>query len=224
MPRRKKPGLLPVITGFIIIIAVVAGILFMQMFTGSAVRPTEIPADRDVAPLTPRDLDDIQANLTYIQNAFKENRQRLVLPGHLSIPLIDEDINGDGNPETIAVEFLSTGNLSDDLLTEGFQGPVKYLRVFSMHNSDSKTLLNITPGSIENSRGTPLTGQVPATHGYAFRVTLYDGEPYDGVVRLIELIILDQAGNAVSDDLTIYWKPSAGEFAATNTFGAPGTF
>lgn len=225
MPRRKKSILLPVfLIGFVVIIATLSIYIYLQMQTESIHTPPDTAADAPSASIKLNSLDHIQDNLPAIQSAFNENRRRVVLPGHLAMPLVGEDINADGYSETIAVEFMSSGQLHRDLAAEGFQGPVQNIRILTLRNAESLTLLDVSPDAMKDSRGGILIDQVRADYGYAFRISDYDGEPYAAPVRLIEIIILDSAGRPDSDDLTVYWKPSAGRYAATNTFGAPGTF
>ncbi len=42
---------------------------------------------------------------------------------------------------------------------------------------------------------------------------------YDRAVKLIEIVMMDQHGMPVSDDIVIYWDPSESAYKATNTFG-----
>jgi hypothetical protein len=224
MPRRKKRNLLPVITGFIIIIASVIIYLYLTMHTEFSDNQEDELSVNDSAIIAPRSIDDIEAGLSTIQRALQENRSSVVLPGHLAIPVVGEDINSDGQTETIAVEYHNRGSLHEDLIADGYQGPVLNLRIFGMRGSTVLTLLDISPQSITRSDGSRLIDQEEAQHGYAYRLSNYTGENYTGEVRLLELILLDSSGNVASDDITIYWKPSTGDFAATNTFGAPGTF
>jgi hypothetical protein len=224
MPRRKKRNLLPVLTGFVVIIAVMAIYIYLQIYSDTTDTLPDTATDAPAESIRLNSLDHIQANLPAIQSAFNENRSRVVLPGHLSMPVVGEDINADGHTETVALEFMSTGQLHRELSADGFQGPVQNIRVFTLRNSDTITLLDIYPDAMKDSSGDLLISQVRADYGYAFRMSVYDGEPYTAPVRLIEIIILDSAGQPASDDLTVYWKPSADRYAATNTFGAPGTF
>lgn len=224
MPRRKKRNLLPVITGFVIILAALAIYIYLQMQSEMPVTPPDPAADAPSESIRLNSLDHIQDNLAAIQSALNENRSRIVVPGHLAMPLVGEDINADGHPETIAVEFMNSGQLHPELSSDGFQGPVRNIRVFTLRNSESVTLLDVSPDAMKDNTGGILIDQVRADYGYAFRISVYDHEPYTAPVRLIEIIILDSAGRPASDDLTLYWKPSAGRYAATNTFGAPGTF
>ncbi|MFN2374843.1 MAG: hypothetical protein ABR545_13630 [Cyclonatronaceae bacterium] len=223
MPRRKKRNLLPVVTVFVVILAALAFYIYLQMEADVSITPDTV-ADAPSGSIMLNSLDQIQDNLPAIQSAFNENRSRIVLPGHIAMPLVGEDINADGHPETIAVEFMSSGQLHTELSSEGFQGPVQNIRVFTIRNADSIILLDVSPNAMKDSRGVILIDQVRAEYGYAFRISLYDGEPYVARVRLIEIIILDSSGRPVSDDLTVYWRPADSRYAATNTFGAPGTF
>jgi hypothetical protein len=224
MPQRKKRNLLPVLTGFVVIIAAMAIFIYLKIYSDATDTLPDTATDAPAESIRLNSLDHIQANLPAIQSAFNENRSRVVLPGHLSIPVVSEDINADGHTETVAVEFMSRGQLHRELSAEGFQGPVRNIRVFTLRNSDTITLLDVSPDAMKDSRGDILISQVPANYGYAFRISVYEGEPYTTPVSLIEIIILDSAGQPASDDLTVYWKPSTGRYAATNTFGAPGTF
>lgn len=224
MRRRKKHRILPFAAFFIISAIVIALFVYMKIYTETSEQPAPVQNGRITAEITPGDINEIESRLPSIIGAYREDRRNVILPGHLSIPVIDEDINGDGFSETIAVEIFGTGPVDSELRAEGFLGPVRHLKVITLRNSQTITLLNISPESIEGTPGNRLIEQVAATHGYAYRLSKYDGEPYNQSVRLIELIILDASGRAMSDDLTIYWIPSSAEYAATNTFGAPDTF
>lgn len=224
MRRRKKRRILPFAALLIISAIVIALFVYMKIYTETFEQPDPVQNGPVNAQISPGNIHEIESRLPSLVDAYREDRRNVILPGHLSIPVIDEDINGNGYMETIAVEFFSSGPVHNELRAEGFQGPVRHLKVITLINSQTRTLLNISPESIEGTRGNRLIEQVAATHGYAFRLSKYDGEPYNQSVRLIELIILDASGNAMSDDLTIYWMPSTEEYAATNTFGAPDTF
>jgi hypothetical protein len=224
MPRRKKRTLMPVVTGFVIILATLAVYIYLQMQSELPDTPPGTAEDAPSESIRLNSLDHIQDNLAAIQSAFNEDRSRSVVPGHLAMPLVGEDINADGQPETMAVEFMGSGQLHRELSSEGFMGPVRNIRVFTLRSAESLTLLDVSPDAMKDHRGNILIDQVRADNGYAYRISVFDDEPYSAPVRILEIIILDSAGGPASDDLTIYWKPSAGRYAATNTFGAPGTF
>lgn len=224
MPRRKKRNLLPLITGFVVIIAAIAGYMYLRMTADTPGESSDTPVAATERGLSLENLDQIQANLAAIQTAFSGDRSRFTMPGTISIPVVNEDMNADGHTETMAVEFMSSGQLHSELTAEGFQGPVRSIRVLTMRNSDAVALLDISPDAMKDDRGSVLIDQESAVNGYAFRLGFFDGEPYSSAVRLIEIIMLDASGKPASDDLTLYWNPAAGRYSATNTFGAPGTF
>ncbi|MFU8858855.1 MAG: hypothetical protein ACNA8K_00390 [Cyclonatronaceae bacterium] len=224
MPRRKKRNLLPVITGFVVIIAVIAGFLYIRMAMDAPGTSADVPGTGTERGISLTNLDQIEDRLATIQSEFSGDRSRFTMPGTISIPVVNEDMNADGHTETMAVEFLSSGQLHPELSAEGFQGPVRGIRIITLRNEDAIRLLDISPDAMKDSRGSILIDQERAVNGYAFRLGLYDGEPYTSTVYLIELIMLDASGSSVSDDITLYWNPAAGRYSATNTFGAPGTF
>lgn len=224
MPRRKKRNLLPLITGFVVIIAAIAGYMYLRMAADTPGEPSDAPVSGTERGLNLDNLDQIQANLATIQTAFSGDRSRFTMPGTISIPVVNEDMNADGHTETMAVEFMSSGQLHSELTGEGFQGPVRNIRVLTMRDGDAVVLLDVSPAAMKDGRGSVLIDQERADNGYAFRLGFFDGEPYSSAVHLIEIIMLNASGQPASDDLTLYWNPATGRYSATNTFGAPGTF
>jgi hypothetical protein len=224
MPRRKKRNLLPVLAGFVVIlvVAIAAFIYFDFDFSGDAADRTINGQDTETIRLS--DIGEVQDRLPAILELLKQDRRRLVLPATLQLPVADEDITADGFSETIAVELTGSGRLSRELTADGFQGPASVVHVYSVRNSGVTRLLAIDRDSMRDAAGRRLLDQERAVYGYAYRLPVFNGNPYNAPVRLIEVVMLDASGSPASDDLTIYWIPSQNRYAANNKFGAPGTF
>ncbi len=132
-----------------------------------------------------------------------------------------EDVNADGRNERLLILPRPDAPIARDLRADGYTLRFDELVVLQ----GDAVLLRVTRDAMTDADGTVLLGQERAAHGYAFRRELWE-EPavYAGPVVLLHVVMTDSAGEAVSDEITLYWKPSTGRYAATNTFGAEGTF
>ncbi len=117
--------------------------------------------------------------------------------------------------------FMESGTLLEaSLRADGFDGPLVTLAV-TVSNGDKSpnVLLLIRKDGIFDGNGNRLVEQVHAKHGYAWRV---GNSSVDGILArrsFISVIILDEDGAGVSDELFIYWKSThgtEGSFVVTN--------
>ncbi len=155
-----------------------------------------------------------------------EDKLRGLFPASFSVYSSGEDINSDGNPEHVLIEYHEADAEHAEALQEyGFDRIITRLEILSEQpGGDLVHLLRIRPDQMTDHHDEQLVGQIHAEHGYAFSMVPFDEEPYTSSVKLINLVILDENFRPASDELVIYWKPSENRYAATNAFGAPGTF
>jgi hypothetical protein len=143
------------------------------------------------------------------------------IPSGYVIPGLD--LSGDGRSATlIAMNTSGVIEPSRSLRRNGFQRTASEIIL----RSDDIVLLHIDAFNMKNRDGNPIIDQTPAPYGYAYKTSSIESDeiPFDSPVSLIHIILIDQHGNGVSDELTLYWHPVTNKFHATNTFGAPGTY
>ncbi|AXJ00224.1 hypothetical protein CYPRO_0947 [Cyclonatronum proteinivorum] len=147
-----------------------------------------------------------------------------LFPASFTLLIDGRDINNDGSPNFLLVTE-SAEPASQELTGLGYDRIITEAQLLSQQTDGSlELLLSITETAITDINGDPLIAQVPAPHGYGFSYSAYAQAPYRDEVILFEIVILDENKQAASDDLTIYWHPARQLYAATNAFGAPGTF
>lgn len=127
---------------------------------------------------------------------------------------------GDGKP-AMAILFIESNTAMDSSLrADGFDGPLDKLAIVSSTDSASdQSLLIIDKDGIFDGRGNRLIDQIPALHGYAWRVGVGAIESVLGRRSFVSVILLDENGAESSDELYIYWKSgeaSSGSFIVTN--------
>lgn len=145
-------------------------------------------------------------------------------PASFTLLIDGDDLNGDGKPNFLLVTEAERP-ASEALQELGYTYVITEAQLLTQQPDGSLShLLSITPVAITGNSPDPLIAQVPATHGYGFSFSSHQEPPYDRPVMLFELTILDENLLPASDDLTIYWHPIRQTYAATNAFGAPGTF
>lgn len=133
------------------------------------------------------------------------------------------DLNADGRSAILIAMNTSNGiEPSRSLRRSGFQRTASEIIILS----GDAILLHIDAFSMKNRDGKPIINQAPAPYGYAYRTSMVasDEIPYESPVSLVHIILIDQHGEGVSDELTLYWDPPTTKFRATNTFGAPDTY
>ena len=147
-----------------------------------------------------------------------------LFPASFTLLVDGEDLNADGNPNFLLVTEADRP-APDALQNLGYSYVITEAQLLSQQPDGSLVhLLSITADAITDGAASPLIAQVPATHGYGFSFSRHHEPPYERPVMLFELVILDENLLPASDDLTIYWHPAREAYAATNAFGAPGTF
>lgn len=148
----------------------------------------------------------------------------LLFPGSFTLLVDGEDLNGDGSLNFLLITVSET-EVPAGLTDLGYGRIISEAQLLSQQADGTLSLLlSITPEAISGSAGSPLVGQIPANYGYGFSFSMHEAPPYEAPVMLFELVILDDELLPASDDLTIYWHPGRQAYAATNAFGAPGTF
>lgn len=226
--KKQTKRLIAIIGTGILVVLIVAGILMKRVLDLPIDDVTE-PTPTTEAPATSKPLSPRLESLLNIARTYAPDELDTPTPARgipdnvLLIPEID--INGDGIPETLTAMLRNDGTILDRRLSSGgFNSIVTKLII----SQGDKTILRVDEYAIRDSQNRIIIDQVPATYGYAFRIYEYEDEydetPYDRPVTVFDLVIVNEFGRGMSDEITIYWKPSTSRLAATNTFGAPGTF
>jgi hypothetical protein len=129
-------------------------------------------------------------------------------------------IMGPNSPTTSVVYMEGENTLDTTLRTDGFYGPLESLAlVEGINGAMGNVLLHISEEGIFGSDGQRLLDQIPALHGYAWRIGTSAEQATLAGRSYISVIILDENGYGVSDELYIYWKSapdSVGGFVVTN--------
>jgi hypothetical protein len=224
---KQFKSLLGIIGAGLLVVILVAGVLLNRVFkikpSQPEPQPIETPAPSE-QPLHPRLMMLLQTLDAYAPTDPEAPVPARSLPDTvLILPAID--FTGDGVPDRAsAVKPNVSVTLDRNLRADGFQDVVKAF-IVAIGN---KTMLRVDEYAIRDQFNRRIIAQMPATSGYAYRIYEYTDEwgdtPYDGPINLIDLVIIDEFGRSMSDAITVYWNPVTESFAATNTFGAPGTF
>lgn len=137
----------------------------------------------------------------------------------------DKDLNADKVTDALVIHPAKVAP-SSALKKEGYKKSISGLELYRLGAGGSeRLLLQVTQKQMNDDLGARLIQQEEAKHGYAFKTSTYkDKSVYPSEVTLLHLILIDEQGNGKSDEITLYWKPSTKRFAATNTFGEPGSF
>ncbi|KPQ00953.1 MAG: hypothetical protein HLUCCA01_03430 [Bacteroidetes bacterium HLUCCA01] len=225
--RAAQRRTMSVITTGVIIVVLIAGYMMNRVLNLSPdpTRTSDTPAEqRADQPLHDRLQDLLLMAQTYGPEADPATVPARPMPDDIIlVPGID--MNGDGQPETLSAQrFESEFSLSPQLIEAGFTDIISRLVVIK----DNIAFVRIDEYAIRNQLNQAVLQQVPATYGYAMRIDTFEDEfdetPFDRPVNTITLVIIDEFGRGVSDEITVYWKPSESGVAATNTFGAPESF
>lgn len=87
------------------------------------------------------------------------------------------------------------------------------------------TLVQGKKSGIYDALGNLLLSVAEKDGDYALRLSEYKNlDIYPGSITLIHLLRVNQKGKGMSDEITLYWKPSQRAWALTNTFGDEDTF
>ncbi len=119
------------------------------------------------------------------------------------------------------ITFMDAGStIESSLRADGFDGPLVSLAITGgLGDTPENVLLHIRKDGIFDGSGKRLVEQVPANHGYAWRIGTSSMEASLARRTFISVILLDENGAAVSDELYIYWKSTSdndGRFVVTN--------
>jgi hypothetical protein len=119
------------------------------------------------------------------------------------------------------IVFKDAGTtIESSLRVDGFDGPLQSLAIMGVIGDTSQSvLLHIRKDGIFDGRGNRLVEQVPAKYGYAWRVGTSSTEALLSRRSFISVLLLDENGAGVSDELYIYWMTSNdnnGTFVVTN--------
>jgi len=117
--------------------------------------------------------------------------------------------------------FIEAGaTIESSLRADGFDGPLVSLAITGdIGGAPQNVLLHIRKDGIFDGNGNRLVEQVPAKFGYAWRVGTSSTEAPLSSRSFVSVILLDENGAGVSDELYIYWKATSdndGEFVVTN--------
>ncbi len=226
--RRKenqRGSMITLILFLVIVILIGAAWFFLQEFqeTQQEFFENGEQAFHGLSAASYTQLTEILPEEVIIEN---EDKLRDLFPASYSILSSGQDINNNGNIEHVLIEYHEAdAEFSPELAEFGYDRIITRLEILSEGPDGELTnLLRVRPDVMMNHLDQQLVGQIRADYGYAFSISTFSEEPYTSEVKLIRLAILDETFQPVSDDLTIYWKPSENSYAATNAFGAPGTF
>lgn len=104
---------------------------------------------------------------------------------------------------------------AEDLRSSGYTLVCSRLEIW---NDSAKTelLLRIDPSGIKNAHGATLLDQEEARFGYAWQIVQTPPEALLSRRDVLLLIMMDEQGNAFSDELYLYWDEETEQFIATN--------
>jgi len=226
--NRRKEGqrgsaIIIIIFFMVLVLLGISWILLQQL---EETLPEEDEATEAPPSLSAKNQAQLERLLPQVDIPQNEDTLAKLFPADFSAIVTHQDINNDGQPESVLVEYHPNHDQRSPEFTEtGYERIISRLVILSENpQGELGMLLRISQNSMIDQHGERLIAQEPAPHGYAFRVVPYAGDPYTAEVLLIELAILDENLSLASDDLVIYWKPSENRYAATNAFGQPGTF
>jgi hypothetical protein len=222
--KKQAKRLLTLVGTGLLVVIVIAAFLMSRVFKKvvPVVAEQEVVIEPVAQPLHPR-----LKPLLDIAQAYAPT-DPLVAPPSRALPdtvllLPSIDVNGDGIPEAlVAITSSADIQLDRNLRNAGFTTIVKSLIV----SQGDLALLRIDEYAMRDNMNRRIVNQVSAPHGYAFLVSEYEDEdsPFEAPVSLLHLVIIDEFGRPISDEITVYWKPADRAFKATNTHGAPGTY
>jgi hypothetical protein len=117
--------------------------------------------------------------------------------------------------------FIEAGAaIEPSLRADGFDGPLASLAIMGgTGDTPHSVLLRIRKDGIFDGSGNRLVEQVPAKFGYAWRVGVSSTEALLSRRSFVSVILLDENGAGISDELYIYWKATSdneGAFVVTN--------
>lgn len=225
--RAAQRRTMTVITVGVLVVVVAAGILMNRVLNLSPTSPRVV--DTPVEQRADQPLHDRLENLLLMAQTYGTDADPATVPAR---PMPDDiilvpgiDMNGDGQTETLSAQRVDSNvTLSPQLTEAGFTDVISRLIVIK----DNIAFVRIDEYAIRNHLNQAVLQQVPATYGYALRVDTFEDDfdetPFDRPVTTIGLVIIDEFGRGVSDEITVYWKPSVNGIAATNTFGSPESF
>ncbi len=129
------------------------------------------------------------------------------LPETLSLLLYNEDITGDGGTEHVLYNHQEI-SLAENLREHGYERVIHGLIIYQQREHELIPILKIDTTSILDEAGDRLIDQVPSDYGYAVRITSFEDERlYESPTRVFSLVMVDESGNAASDEIAIYWSP-----------------
>ncbi len=148
-----------------------------------------------------------------------------VLPLGFEIQIYAEDINGDGNLNTLAHKSLEIPSSQRRALErQDFGLFFSEMIVYSATEGSWDIILEISERGILSQTGQSIIPFTGNSHGFAMEISEFSQAPYQSEVLLFNVVMLDNRGQPASDELTIFWHPAQKTYKATNTFGAEGTF
>jgi hypothetical protein len=224
--KNAQKRLLSIIGFGVLVVVVIAGVLMKRVLNLPQTSPqeTQVVETPESQPLHPRLEPLLSIAQTYGLNAEPATVPNRPIPADVLL-LPGVDMNGDGEMETIAARINTSNIVLDRSLREaGFNTIINSLIVIQ----GDKAFLRIDEYAMRDHLNRRIINQVPAPHGYAMRIyefeDFYGETPFKQPVTVFDLVIIDEFGRGMSDEITLYWRPSTNQVAATNTFGAPDTF
>lgn len=219
---RRKPVNYNIIFGAAMMLIIIAAIWgYLVVIEDALIESQELAEDFYQEP------DPVSDNLLEYSNGGLSRAQiSAILDDNYSLLVNKEDINADGRPEFVLIETNPTYPDPDESLQEeGYQQTIAGMIIYRKVNGTMIPIFTLTEEAMRDENGDVLLGQVQADYGYAFQMHEYEDQAvFLSSVRVFEIALLNEQGQAVSDDITIYWDPALNLYRGTNTFGAPGTF
>lgn len=211
---RRKPTARPAWQVPILIAAALfaAGLLFFSAFPDNwrALFPEKKNIEQNLGN-PPAQQKKAEANPSY----SNKNRALVNLGSSFSFSGGDDRANLYGIP--------SLEPIAASLKKEGYTYLVSRFEIRTAKNSN--TLVQATNSGIYDGLGNLLLSVAEKDGAYALRLSEYKNfDIYPGVVTFVHLLRVNKKGQGMSDEITLYWKPSQRAWALTNTFGDEDTF
>lgn len=165
-------------------------------------------------------------HLSYSREGLSASEINNLLDDTFELLINEEDITADGYQEFVVIENNPLHSVPhESLRQDGYEQAIGGLIIYRKIDESLVPIFILTPEAMRDESGNKLLGQIQADHGYALHVYDHDDERvYAETVKLFDVVLLDEQGDAASDVITIYWDSGSNRYRATNTFGAPGTF
>lgn len=107
---------------------------------------------------------------------------------------------------------------SESMAADGYGSGFKQLGIVWKGEDAETLILYIDEEGVHDLNGDVLLDQIEARHGYAWRLSQAQAMDEKPSRSVLVLVILDETGEAASDEVYVYWDGNAddGAFKATN--------